>query len=275
MDYSSVLEKFLSWLLAILPKFLGAVAILLIGWWLCNIASRILVHALQRTKADGSVISFLGSLTKYSLKVIIFITAIAQFMDVTSIIAALGAAGVTVGLALKDSLSNVASGIQIIFTHPFRSGDYLSINNSSHNIEGTVSKIEIMYTTLTTIDNKEILIPNSTVVVSTIINYNAMDLRRLDLTYGIGYQDNISLAKQILHELVDNHEKIQKEPEPLIAVGEHRESCIAIVVKFWCKSEDYWPLYYEMQEQVKLKFDSAGIHIPYPQLDVHMISPNN
>ena len=120
MDYSSVLEKFLSWLLAILPKFLGAVAILLIGWWLCNIASRILVHALQRTKADGSVISFLGSLTKYSLKVIIFITAIAQFMDVTSIIAALGAAGVTVGLALKDSLSNVASGIQIIFTHPFR-----------------------------------------------------------------------------------------------------------------------------------------------------------
>ena len=99
-----------------------------------------------------------------------------------------------------------------------------------------------MYTTLTTIDNKEILIPNSTVVVSTIINYNAMDLRRLDLTYGIGYQDNISLAKQILHELVDNHEKIQKEPEPLIAVGEHRESCIAIVVKFWCKSEDYWPL---------------------------------
>lgn len=261
-------EQFLAWLAAAAPKLLGAGLILAVGWPLSNTVAKILTKAMERSKADYGFISFFGSLLRILMKIIICITAAGQFMDVTSIVATLGAAGVTIGLALKDSLSNVASGAQIIFTKPFRAGDYLFIEEEK--AEGTVERIEIMFTTLRTFDNKEIIIPNSTVTVSTITNYTAMENRRLDLTYSVSYSTDLTAAKDLLKGIVSQHSLVLQDPEPLVAVGEHKDSSISMVVKLWCKRENYWPLYYDMQERVKKEFDAAGITIPFPQIDVHM-----
>lgn len=261
-------EQFLAWIAATAPKLLGAALILIVGWQLSNAVAKIMAKAMERSKADYGFVSFFVSLIKTLMKIIVCITAVGQFMDVTSIIAAVGAAGVTAGLALKDNLSNIASGAQIIFTKPFRAGDYLSVDN----VEGTVERIEIMFTTLRTFDNKEIVIPNSTVTVSTITNYTAMENRRLDLTYSVSYSADLTAVKSLLSGIVGQHSLVLQDPAPLVAVGEHKDSSISIVVKVWCKSENYWTLYYDMQERVKKEFDAAGVSIPFPQLDVHMKS---
>ncbi len=263
------MENFVAWLNNFWPRLLGAALILLIGWYLINLLGKIMQRAMESKKVDGGAVTFFNSLLKVLLRIIIVITALGQFMDVTSIIAAVGAAGVTAGLALKDSLSNVASGALIIFTHPFRVGDYLLVQGQN-GVEGTVKRIEIMFTTLASFDNKEIVIPNSSLTASTIINYTAMETRRIDLNYSISYSQNIAAVKQVLQKLVDENEKILRDPAPLIAVGEHKDSCVNMVVKIWCACDDYWPLYYEMQEKVKLAFDEQGISIPFPQLDVHL-----
>lgn len=269
MNFS--LEKFGHQLLTYfeegLPKLLGTILILAIGWWLSNLLVRLMYRAMKRSKADTGIITFICSLSRALLKVIVCITAAAQLgMNITSIIAALGAAGLTIGLALKDSMSNVASGAQIIFTKPFRVGDYLALEN----VEGTVERIEIMFTTLRTFDNKEVIIPNSKITDSVITNYSAMKTRRLDLHYSIAYGEDIASVKRLLGDLTENNPLVLKDPRPLIVVGEHRDSSLAIEVRVWCKTEDYLTLYFEMQEKVRIAFDEAEIHIPFNQLDVNM-----
>lgn len=256
-----------AWAQNFMPRLLGAVLILAIGWALSNFSVRLMKRAMSRTKADLGIITFLGSLIKTTLKILVCIIAASQLgVDVTSIIAALGAAGLTIGLALKDSMSNVASGAQIIFTKPFRVGDYLLLNE----VEGTVERIEILYTTLRTFDNKEIIIPNSQITASTITNFTAMKTRRLDLSYGIGYGDDLLSAKKLLARLAEENPLVLETPAPVIGVDKHDESCVTIAMKVWCNTNDYWTLYYDMQERVKLAFDEAGIHIPFPQMDVHI-----
>lgn len=267
MNFQTIWEQLLVWAQAIIPKFIGTILIVVIGWWLSNALVHLMRRTMDRTKADTGIVTFLCSLTLAVLKIIVCITAAAQLgVNVTSIIAALGAAGLAVGLALKDNMSNIASGAQIIFTKPFRVGDYLALES----VEGTVTRIEIMFTTLTTFDNKEIIIPNSKIINSVITNYSAMQTRRLDLNYIIGYDDDISAAKELLNQMVSSRAMVLKDPAPLIAVGEHKENGIAIILKLWCNSNDYWPLYYDMQEHVKLEFDKAGItNIPLHQIAVH------
>lgn len=264
------MEKFNQWLVGwlqnIAPKLLGAVIVLLIGWLLSKALVKLLKKALERGKAEAGVVTFVGSLANISLKVLIGITAAAQLgFDVTSIITAIGALGVTLGLALKDSMSNVASGVQILFNHIFRVGDYLTVDG----VEGTVDRIELMYTALRTFDNKEIIIPNSDLTASVITNYTAQKTRRLDLTYSVSYSTDLAKARSVLEELIAANEKALDDPAPLVAVGEHKDSSILMVVKVWCATENYWPLYFEMQESVKNAFDAAGIEIPFPQIDVH------
>lgn len=264
------MEKFNQWLVGwlqnIAPKLLGAVIVLLIGWLLSKALVKLLKKALERGKAEAGVVTFVGSLANISLKVLIGITAAAQLgFDVTSIITAIGALGVTLGLALKDSMSNVASGVQILFNHIFRVGDYLTVDG----VEGTVDRIELMYTALRTFDNKEIIIPNSELTASVITNYTAQKTRRLDLTYSVSYSTDLAKARSVLEELIAANEKALDDPAPLVAVGEHKDSSILMVVKVWCATENYWPLYFEMQESVKNAFDAAGIEIPFPQIDVH------
>ena len=203
------------------------------------------------------------------LQILAGITAISKLgIDVSSIIAALATAGVAIGLALKDSMSNIASGIQIIFMHPFHVGDYISIDTT----EGTVSRIELFFTALNTIDNKEIVIPNSTITASTVVNFTAMETRRLDLKYMVSYSDDLSHVKEVLSKLCQEDERILDTPEVQIVIGEHGESGVYVLIRLWCKTDDYWPIYFSMQEKVKLKFDEEGISIPFNQMDVHILN---
>lgn len=268
VEMSSMWSAFLTWLVSMLPRLAAAVLLFGLGWWLSNVVTRLMRRAVTRAKGDAGVTTFLSSLLNILLKVIISIMAIAQLgVDVTSLIAAIGTAGLAVGLAMKDNMSNVASGAQIVLTGPFHVGDYLSV--PAESVEGTVERIEMMYTTLRTFDNKEVVLPNMKLTSSTIVNYTAMKTRRLDLTYSVSYSTDLDQAKALLTRLCEEEEKIEKDPVPLIAVGEYGDSSIAIVVKVWCKIENYWDAYYAMQGRVKQEFDKVGIEIPFPQLDVH------
>lgn len=268
VEMSSMWSAFLTWLVSMLPRLAASVLLFGLGWWLSNVVTRLMRRAVTRAKGDAGVTTFLSSLLNILLKVIISIMAIAQLgVDVTSLIAAIGTAGLAVGLAMKDNMSNVASGAQIVLTGPFHVDDYLSV--PAESVEGTVERIEMMYTTLRTFDNKEVVLPNMKLTSSTIVNYTAMKTRRLDLTYSVSYSTDLDQAKALLTRLCEEEEKIEKDPVPLIAVGEYGDSSIAIVVKVWCKIENYWDAYYAMQGRVKQEFDKVGIEIPFPQLDVH------
>lgn len=266
-NFQKSLDQFTSSLEDAFPRIIGALAILVIGWWVSNMLVKLIRRGMMRGRADVGIVSFLCSLFKAIFEIIVCITAASQLnINLNTIVAAIGAAGVTAGLALKDNLANISGGAQIIFTKPFRGGDYIALQN----VEGTVERIEIMFTTLRTFDNKEIVIPNSKITESIITNYSAMATRRLDLNYLVSYSEDLTKVKQVLSVLVEENAMALKEPSPMIVVGEHRESGILVGVKVWCRTEDYWTLYFEMQEKVKEAFDAAGINIPFRQLDVHM-----
>ena len=267
MDWQTVWENLLKGLASFFGDLVLAALIFIVGWFLARLAARLTKKAISRGKVDALVASFVGSLVKALVMIVAAVSAVAQLgINITSLVAALGAAGLTASFALQGSLSNLVSGMQIIFTKPFKMGDYLSFGT----YEGTVKRIEILSTTLSTFDNKEVIIPNSMITSDVVVNFTSSGTRRLDLSYGVSYQSDLARVKEILRELVDGDQRVLREPEPLIAVGEMRDSSIVVVAKFWCKQEDYWPLYYTMQEAVKNAFDREGISIPYPQLDVHL-----
>ncbi|MCH5353692.1 MAG: mechanosensitive ion channel [Acutalibacter sp.] len=260
-------ESFRLWLGGFVGNIVLAIGIFLIGWLLARLASKVTKKAISRGRLDPLVVSFIGSLVKALVILIAFISAIAQLgINITSLIAALGAAGLTASFALQGSLSNLVSGIQIIFTKPFRTGDYLSFGE----YEGTVKRIEILYTVLSTLDNKEVIVPNSQITGGVVVNFSRNGTRRLDLSYGISYTADVEKAKAVLQEVVSKEPLVLKEPAPLIVVGEWKESSITLAAKVWCHHKDYWNLYFTMQEAVKLAFDREGITIPFPQLDVHL-----
>lgn len=261
------MEQVVTWLEGALPRLIGALLILVIGWWVGKILVKLIRRGMMRGHADTGMVSFLCSLFKSVFYIVIALMAADQFgLNVNSFLATLAAAGVAVGLALKDNMANIAGGVQVILTRPFGGGDYIALQG----VEGTVERIEIMFTTLKTFDNKEVVIPNSKVTESIITNYSAMATRRLDLNYLVGYGEDLAAVKRVLSALVEENPKALKEPSSEVAVGEHRENGILIGVRIWCRTEDYWTLYSEMQENVKNAFEKAGISTPYRQMDVHM-----
>ena len=187
-------------------------------------------------------------------------------VDVNSFIAAIGAAGITAGLGLQASVSQFASGIQILINHPFKSGDYIDLGT----VSGKVHEIKMMYTELINVDNKRVIVPNSHITGSNIINYNSESKRRIDLVFGISYDADIAKAKEVIAQTVRKNELILTEPEPIIAVSAQAASSVNISCLVWCHTDDYWNVFYYMQEAVKLAFDENKIAIPYDQLDVHI-----
>lgn len=269
MLYNDIIHQFLIWSKGFAPNFIFALIILFAGWWLAKVFSKSIKKAMKRAKVDDGIISFFYSIILVLLRIIVIISAVAKIgVNVTSLVAAIGAAGVTVGLALKDSFSNIASGILIITNKPFKVGDYLEVDN----FQGTVIKVEMLFTTLKTYDNKIIVVPNSKLTSEQIINYTAQTTRRLDLSYMISYDDDLIKVKELLKTIIYTNSKVLNEPKPVIAVSEHNESGIKIIAKVWCEIDNYWPLYYEMQETVKLEFDKHSVSIPFNKLDVHIIN---
>ncbi len=257
----------LRWLGGFAGNLLLAIVIFFVGWLLARLASRLTKKAMGKGRLDPLVISFAGSLVKALVLVAAFVSAVAQLgVNITSLIAALGAAGLTASFALQGSLSNLVSGMQIIFTKPFKMGDYLAFGN----YEGTVKRIEILYTILSTFDNKEVIVPNSQITGGVVVNYSSNGTRRLDLSYAVSYQADLRRAKAVLAEAALQDGRVLKDPSPVFAVGELKDSSVTLVAKLWCRQEEYWNLYYAMQEAVKEAFDREGIAIPYPQLQVHL-----
>jgi small conductance mechanosensitive channel len=187
-------------------------------------------------------------------------------VQTASFIAIIGAAGLAVGFALQGSLANFASGVMLIIFRPFKSGDYVEAGGTS----GSVEAIQIFNTTLKTPDNKKVIVPNSQITGDKIVNYSAMDKRRIDLVFGIGYDDNIRQAKEILEKIITEDSRILKDPAPVIAVLELGDSSVNFAVRPWVNTADYWAVYFDITEKVKLTFDENNISIPYPQTDVHI-----
>lgn len=253
--------------LGMLPKILFAVAILIIGLIVTKLVLFGLSKGLNRTKLDLTVTKFAVQVTKIVLYILL-ITIVLSLLGIpsTSIITVIGTAGVAIGLALKDSLSNVAGGFLLMINKPFKIGDYIVTNG----VEGTVSQISILYTRLDSLTNQAIFIPNGMAVNATIINNNGNQNRRLEMLFSISYNDDFEKAKRIIEDLLNKHEKILHEIPLLVVLKEHGSSAIVILVRAWCVGADYWDIYFDLNEKVRAAFIENDIEIPYNQLDVHV-----
>ncbi|MGN0448067.1 MAG: mechanosensitive ion channel family protein [Acutalibacteraceae bacterium] len=275
VDPSQAVSNFTSWwekldivnrIIDKIPSAIVAVLLIFIGLWLSRVISNLAVKAMKANKVDPSVYNFIKRSISVLIKAIFVLSALSMFFNISSFITALGAAGVAASLGLQNSVAQFASGIQILFNHPFKNGDFVEING----IQGNVADIRFMNTVLTTIDNKRIIVPNSHITTNHIINYSAENKRRVDLTFSIGYSENIAKAKEVILSVVNSNELILKDPVPQVFVASHEASSINLIVKLWCDGANYWDVFYQMQEDVKLAFDENNISIPYNQLDVHI-----
>jgi len=249
------------------PKLLLAVATLVIGLWIIKGFLGGLGRRMERSDTDVSLRRFLLSLVGVMLKVMLVISVASMVgIEMTSFIAILGAAGLAVGLALQGSLANFAGGVLILLFKPFKVGDF--IDAAGHM--GTVREIQIFNTVLTTPDNKTIIIPNGILSNGSMTNYSTEDNRRVDMVFGIGYSDDLKKAKGIIASLLKDDARVLADPEPLIVVSELGDSSVNITVRAWCNKADYWGIFFDTQEKVKLGFDAQGVSIPFPQRDVHV-----
>ena len=263
------LQNAMPGLISFLIQLVIAIVILLIGSKIIKMITKMLRRSLERGSADAGVISFVCSLTKYVLYFLLIMMILSGFGVTTgSVVALLGSAGFTLGLALQGSLANFAGGVLILILKPFKVGDYI-IESAGGN-EGTVVGITIFYTKLSTVDNKQILIPNGSLSNTTIVNVSAMENRKLDLRIGVSYEANLAKTKEVLRQVVDANELILKDEPIDIFVSELGESSVEMGVRVWVKNEDYWTIRWKMTEDIKNALDANEISIPYPQMDVHM-----
>ena len=262
-----VADKLLDWAMSNGIKILIGLIILGVGWKLIKKLMKIFNSFSSRKEIDSTLHSFLGAFLELALKALLIICVLGYVgFEITGLAALLASAGFAIGLALQGSLSNFAGGVIILVMRPFQIGDY--IESSSHS--GTVEKIELFYTHLITPDNKAIMIPNGALSNSTIVNYSSKDTRRVDLVFGVGYEDDILHVKRVLSNIIDSCDLILKNPEPFINICEHGDSSVNIAVRVWTKTSDYWNVYFYLIEQAKIKFDEENINIPYPQVDLHI-----
>ncbi|OUR69498.1 mechanosensitive ion channel protein MscS [Arcobacter sp. 31_11_sub10_T18] len=245
-----------------------AIVIFFVGKWLVSKITSVVIKLMNKQKnMDKTLSMFLEDILYYTLMAVVVLTALDQVgVETTSFLAILGAAGLAIGLALKDSLSNFASGVMIIMFRPYKIGDVVSAGG----ITGKVIEIHLFNTEFTTPDNQKILVPNGSITAGSITNINAHDTRRVDLTIGIGYDDDIKKAKNLLHEIVSANEKILKDPSVTIAVAELADSSVNFIVRPWVNTPDFWDVKFDLLETIKNRFDEEGISIPYPQSDVHL-----
>lgn len=270
-DFNAYWDQIIKLAMDYAPKFLLAIFTLIIGLWIIKLIIKSLDKVMNRANVDDSLRKFFRSLLSILLKVILLISVASMVgIELTSLIAVLGAAGLAVGLALQGSLSNFAGGVLILLFRPFRVGDFIDAQGNL----GKVESIQVFNTILKTPDNKTIIIPNGPLAGGSITNFSTEAKRRVDMTFGIGYSDDLKKAKEVLKKLINDDNRVLKEPEPVIAVNELGDNSVNFVVRAWCNSADYWSIYFDMQENVKLEFDKEGISIPFPQRDVHIYQEN-
>ena len=267
MDVQALLEQATLYITDYALNILGALLIFLIGKWIAKKLVSLLGRLMVKQQVDETLIRFMDNIVYYTLLVVVIMAAADRLgVNTSSFLAIVGAAGLAVGLALKDSLGNFASGVMLVFFRPFKIGDVVTAGG----VTGKVEAISIFNTTFLTFDNQRMIVPNGQITNDTIININANPTRRLDLVFGISYEDNILTAKAIFKNILESETRILEAPVPQIVVSELADSSVNFNVRPWVKTEDYWDLKWELTEKIKLALDEAGITIPFPQRDVHL-----
>ncbi|WP_426417666.1 mechanosensitive ion channel family protein [Aestuariirhabdus sp. LZHN29] len=237
------------------------------GRILARLIISVISKGLSKTRMDDTLVHFVLSILRVLFTLLVVVAALDQLgVDTTSLVALLGAAGLAVGLALKDSLQNFASGVMLVVFRPFVAGDFIEAGG----VAGVVERISIFSTLIKTGDNREIIVPNGSIFAGTITNYSAKPTRRIDMVFGIGYDDDLLKAKEVLMRVVAADERVLKDPAPAVAVAELADSSVNFNVRPWVNTADYWPVRSDLIERIKLEFDREGISIPYPQTDVHL-----
>jgi len=263
----NLMDKAMDLLMNYGPNLLKAIVILIIGFWIIKMVVKAVNRAMERSNMEASLRKFLSSLISILLKALLLISVATTLgIATTSFVAILGDAGLAVGLALQGSLANFAGGVLILIFKPYKVGDVIE----AQGYLGKVDVIQIFNTILKTPDNKTIIIPNGPLSGGSITNYSTEEQRRVDMTFGIGYSDDIQKAKDVLKRIIEEDTRILKDPEPAILVSELADSSVNFAVRVWCNSADYWGIYFDMHEKVKLTFDQEKISIPFPQRDIHI-----
>jgi small conductance mechanosensitive channel len=248
-------------------KLIAAIAIFIIGKMVANWLRKLITRVMTKGGVDKIIIGFTSSIAYIAMLAFVVVAALGQLgIQTTSFIAILGAAGLAIGLALQGSLSNFAAGFLMIIFRPFKVGDFIE----AAGVAGKVNAIHIFTTTLTTGDNKTIIIPNAKIGNDNIVNYSTQPTRRVDFTIGVAYDADLKQVRDILEDIVSKDERILKDPPHQIAVSELADSSVNFVVRLWVESADYWDVFFDANETVKIRFDEAGIGIPFPQRDVHV-----
>jgi len=261
------LDAVWSWVTTYSLNIIGAILIFIVGKWLARRVSNLLTRLLQKNNFDLALVHFLTNLTYYALVVLVVVAAAGRLgINTASFLTVIGAAGLAVGLALKDSLSNFAAGVMLVVFRPFTIGDVVS----TAGITAKVEKITIFNTMFCSADNQLIIVPNNKIISDIITNINAKNTRRIDLTVGISYSDDMAKTKEILARLAKEHSRVLADPAPTIAVAELADSSVNLVFRPWVKTADYWDVRFDLTEKIKNGLDEAGISIPFPQRDVHL-----
>ncbi|MCC5855659.1 MAG: mechanosensitive ion channel [Idiomarina sp.] len=271
------MNEFIDWItqnqdaiLLMSAKIAVALFIVVGGVIVARTVSRTLINRLDKSSVDNAVVSFMAGIVRTIIIIAALLMALSHVgIQTTSFIAILGAAGLAVGLALQGSLSNFASGVLIMIYRPFKSGDYIDAGGTM----GTVQRIELFTTVMKTPDNKIVVVPNSRITGAAITNFSEEPIRRVDMVIGVSYAADLQKAKQVLTDVILADERTLQDPAPRVAVSELADSSVNFIVRPWVKSEDYWPMYWDSMEKIKLALDANGVGIPFPQMDVHLHHP--
>ncbi|EEX67365.1 mechanosensitive ion channel family protein [Vibrio tarriae] len=246
---------------------ISAILILFIGNLVVKAVAGSVANVLKKKEMDKAVVEFIHGLVRYTLFIIVLIAALSRIgVQTASVVAVIGAAGLAVGLALQGSLSNFAAGVLIVAFRPFKSGDYVEIGG----VAGSVDSIQIFQTVLKSPDNKMVVVPNSAVIGGAITNYSRHETRRVDMVIGVSYKSDLQKTKRVLRETLEKDPRILKDPDMTIGVLTLADSSINFVVRPWCKTSDYWAVYFDSMQAIKEALDANGIEIPFPQMDVHL-----
>ncbi|NNF66745.1 MAG: mechanosensitive ion channel [Gammaproteobacteria bacterium] len=272
MNWQQYLEQGKTVAIGWAPSIIAALAIFIVGLIVTKILTSIIRRTLEKLKVDELLVRFLTKLARVILLLVVILAAVAKLgVQTTSFIAILGAAGLAIGLALQDSLSNFAAGIMVVLFRPYKVGDYVEAGGTA----GVVVEVQIFTTVLNTPDNKRVIVPNGQIVQGTITNFSAHSTRRADFVFGVGYDDDLKKVRSVLEDVIKACSTVNDEPAPQIFVTELADSSVNFGVRVWCNTPDYWKTVWHLNETVKLRFDEEGISIPFPQRDVHLIRQDN
>ncbi len=267
MNAAKLYDLFLDFVATNGLDFLFALLIFFSGWWITKLVSGSIHKLFVKRKTDAIAASFITNLIRVTLFLIVIISALSRLgVQTASLVAVLGAAGLTIGLALQDSLANFAAGVLMVTLRPFKIGDYIE----GAGISGTVDDIGLFVTTCMTPDNKKVIIPNTKLMSDNIVNYTALEIRRLDMVIGVSYDDEIRTVESVLLDILDKHERVLKEPPPTVGILQFSDSSVDFAVRPWVKTIDYWDVHFDLHRLIKEQFDKEHITIPYPQQDIYL-----